>query len=262
MSSSSVLEQLACASECSEQQACPSERSDMDALSPEPASKRTRIEIDSFDKLDLDKFTLKDNGKHAKGGKKVFPLIKNEVIRFNLTPVDWAQTPYGFALDCKFEKPSFLTGMKPEKPSEGLILKVNLTAPQIDFMKKLDNVAQTAWKEFASTSWQSLVTDPDKYGNIMGKITVILRGDELTKIAIVDKGKVTRGEGWEFLKEQGYVNGLSAFARADVKLTAKVLKLWQMGPSAGLKLVATQLVLRVNKKVEEDVFEDDEQLLK
>lgn len=226
-----------------------------------------KMSASSSMKLELDLFTLKDNGRNKSGGMNAFPLIKEEVICFNLTPDDWLQTPFGFSLDGKFETPSFLTGKHPEKSgmSEGLSLKVRLADPQVELLKKLDDTAHSAFSRFAEVKWNPLVTEAvkmdGKYNDKLCKFNVVLKGDGLTKIKIVDGGKVISGEGWEFLKELGYVNGSSAFKRAEVKAAIKVKKLWHVAGKAGLSLEATQLVLRVYKPSEVDVF-CDEQLLK
>ena len=66
-------------------QACHSECSDADAM--QPAAKRARIEVKSFQEIDLAKFTLKNNGK-GKNGHNTYPLVASEPIRFNLTMPD------------------------------------------------------------------------------------------------------------------------------------------------------------------------------
>ena len=49
--------------------------------------------------------------------------------------------------------------------------------------------------------------------------------------------------------------------RAEVKVTAKVKKLWHAAKKAELSLEATQIVLRIDKHVEENVFGNDAELL-
>ena len=73
----------------------------------------------------------------------------------------------------------------------------------------------------------------------------------LTKLAIVQGGKVIRGEGWEFLKP--YVDSLR---HAKVKAVLRLKKLWNVAGKAGIKLEATE------KPTEADVFGDDSLLLK
>ena len=237
-------------------QACPSECSDLPDM--ESAAKRARIEVKPFQDLDLNQFVLKNNGK-GKNGPIVYPLIAGEPIRFNLTINDWLQTPFGFDLETKFEKPSFLGGKDPEKPGtpEGLNLRLNLQPAQAEFLSKLDNAARKAFADITTANWNPLVNANAILRLSSCKVAVILKGDGLTKLAIVQNSKVERGEGWEFL--QGYN---SNFKRAEVKLTVRVKKLWNVAGKAGLSLEATQLVLRPTEKpTEQDAFGDDQELL-
>ena len=91
------------------------------------------------------------------------------------------------------------------------------------------------------------------------KVKVILKGGDLTKLTIVRNGVVTRGEGWDFL--MSFLITSYNCRMAEVKLTARVKKLWNVAKKAGLSLEATQLVLRIDKPVEEDAFGDDAELL-
>ena len=77
--------------------------------------------------------------------------------------------------------------------------------------------------------------------------------------AIVQNGRVTRGEGWDFL--QRFLAGSANCRRAEVKVTTRVKKLWNVAKKAGLSLEAIQMVLRIDKPVEEDAFGDDDELL-
>ena len=89
---------------------------------------------------------------------------------------------------------------------------------------------------------------------------VTLKGEELTKIAVVANNKVTRGEGWDFLKE--YIDSGNTFRNSEVKLTARVKKLWNAGGKAGIQLEATQIVLRPgDRPTEKAAFDDDSELL-
>ena len=79
----------------------------------------------------------------------------------------------------------------------------------------------------------------------------------LTKIAIAQDGKEIRGEDWEFLKP--FVDSLS---HAEVKAVLRLKKLWNVAGKAGIKLEATQLVLKATEKpTEADMFGDDSMLL-
>ena len=90
-------------------------------------------------------------------------------------------------------------------------------------------------------------------------MTATLTGppEGLTKIAIVHGGKVLRGEGWDFLKPY-----MDLLRHAEVKAVVRVKKLWNVAGKAGLKLEATQLVLKATEKpTEADVFGDDAALI-
>ena len=249
--SAAAVSELACPSECSEE-----------AMAEERVSKRARIEVKPFGDVDISQFALKNKGKGKNGGLMAYPLISDQPIRFNLTPDDWIRTPFGFDIDSKFEKPSFLGGKVPERADapEGLSLRVDLSIEKSGFLKRLDAAAQQAFADLAEAKWNPLVSDNPLFKSALCKVAVILKGDGLTQITVVLDGKVTRGEGWEFL--QGYINGCNSFKHAEVKLVVRVKKLWNVAGKAGLGLEVTQLVLRPTERPrEEDVFADDDELL-
>ncbi len=89
------------------------------------------------------------------------------------------------------------------------------------------------------------------------KVAVVLAGDGLTKITVVQDDKVIRGQGFEFLD-----TFKTTFARSQVKLVVKVKKLWCVGGKCGLSLEATQAVFKAcDKAAEVDVFSNDSELL-
>ena len=240
------------------EQACPSECSDTEAM--EPVVKRARIEVKPFQELNLDHFILKNNGK-GKNGQNTFPLIAGEPIRFNFTASGWMEAPFGFDISGKYEYPSFLGGQSPDKEGtpEGLSLRLNLHPEQAEFLSKLDDASQKAFALVAEASWNPLVAK-DMLRNLeSSKVKVVLKGADLTKLTIVQNGTVTRGEGWEFL--QGFLAGSGNCRRAEVKVTVRVKKLWNVAKKAGLSLEATQMVLRIDKPMEEEVFGNDAELL-
>ena len=241
------------------EQVCPSECSDTEAM--EPVTKRARIEVKPFQELNLDLFVLKNNGKGKNGGQNTFPLVAGEPIRFNFTPSGWMEAPFGFDISGKYECPSFLGGAPPEKEGtpESLSLRLNLQPDQAEFLNKLDDASQKAFAQVADASWNLLVAK-DMMRNLEScKVKVVLKGADLTKLTIVQNGTVTRGEGWNFL--QGFLAGSSNCRRAEVKVTVRVKKLWNVAKKAGLTLEATQMVLRIDKPAEEDAFGDDAELL-
>ena len=233
----------------------------MSSVTEERPAKRACIDISNYDDVDLSEFTLRDKGK-GKNGHMAYPLLGSESIRFNLTPSDWLQTPFGFDVDGKYEKPSFLGGNAPEKAnaSEGLSLRVNLQPEQAVFLKKLDEISKTAFAELVDAKWNPLVVDNPLLKNSLCKIGVVLKGADLTKITVVVDNKVIRGQGWSFL--EAYLVNCRNFKYAEVKMSVRVKKLWNVAGKAGLGLEATQLVLRpTDRPAEVDLFSDDAALL-
>jgi hypothetical protein len=234
-----------------------------DTMATQPAAKRARVELEvpSFDKLDLETFSLKDNGP-GKNGHRAYPLVANESIRFNLTPSGWLETAFGFDVNGKYDKPSFLGGKAPEGvSSEGLGLRITLGEAEAEFMETMDTKAHEAFAAIAKANWNPLVTETTVFGQCKSaKVHVVLKGPELTKIALVVDNKVVRGEGWDFLKD--YMDECNQFRRSEVKATVRVKKLWNFAGKAGLKLEATQLVLRPTQRpTEATAFGDDAELL-
>ena len=231
-------------------------------MAEQSPAKRARVEIEvpSFTNVDLKQFTMKNNGKGT-NGHRAFPLVGDEPIRFNLTPEGWLKTVFGFDITTKFEKPSFLGGKEPENGgSEGLALRVSLQKTQAEFLSQLDEKSREGFTEITKNTWNALVTEDSLFGTSSTKVTVVLKGEGLTKIAVVADGKVVRGEGWDFLK--AYIDAGNTFRHAEIKLVACVKKLWHVSGKAGLKLEATQIVMRSTDKPQEvDAFADDSELL-
>jgi hypothetical protein len=220
-----------------------------------PSTKRARIEIPSFAEVDLSKLSLRNSGVGPGGGLRVYPLLDGEAIRFNLAPQSWLMTPYGFDTSSKYEDklPSFLGGKPANGLSEGLSMRVNLGQAEASFLETLDTQCQQRFSVLTRATWSPLVKDQGC------KVTAVLTGppEGLTKIAIVQGGKVLRGEGWDFLKP--FVDSLR---HAEVKVVVRLKKLWNVAGKAGIKLEATQLVLRATEKpIEADAFGDDSELL-
>ena len=233
-------------------------------MAEQGSAKRARreIEVKPFSQLDLAKVEVKDKGK-GKSGHLSYPLLENDVIRFNLTPSDWIRTPFGFDIDGKYEKPSFIPGgTSPavEGMSESLSLRLEVPQEQADFLCKLDGACKEGFLKIADGKWNDLVASNPVFKNYTCKVGVVLKGRDLTKIAIVVDGKVQRGEGWFFVEP--FYKRCNGFKNADVKMSVKVRKLWNVAGKAGLGLEATQLVLRpAERPAEKDLFADDSELL-
>jgi hypothetical protein len=218
------------------------------------AQKRARIEISSFEDLKLEDISLKAVGK-SKKDQRIYVNIGENPIRANLTPKDWVSTRFGFDLSGRFEKPSFLGGMAPERKGcpESLGLRVTLNTAQVEFMQKLDEAAQAGMVDIAPAKWNPLLG----LGSDQCKFSVVLAGDGMTKLTVVKDGVISRGEGFEFLNSFG-----TSFSQSDVKLVFRVRRVWQHTGKAGLSLEATQLVLRTTVRPQEDnAFADESELL-
>ena len=164
-------------------------------------------------------------------------------------------TRFGFDTSGTYQKPSFLGGTAPERKGcpESLSLKVTLNSAQLEFIQKLDEVAQSAFADISAGKWNPLISP----GYEQCKINVVLAGEGLTHLTVVKDGAVHKGMGWDFLKTFE-----SNFSSSLVKLVVRVRKVWQHTGKAGLSLEATQLVLKVTERpVEEDVFADENALL-
>jgi hypothetical protein len=222
----------------------------------EPVAKRAKI-AGAFNELDLAKFSLKAS-KLSNGQVRLLPVIDEAAIHTNLTPAGWLSSAWGFDFSGRFECPSFLGGIQPEKPGtpEGLKIEVSLEEAQAQFLQSLDEAAKKAAAEhFPKAKWSPLVK-PDGQSC---KVKVILKGGyDLCKLTVVKDGKVSRGEGHEFLRSFG-----TRFMRTEVKLVLKVKSVWCVKGSAGLSLEATQLVLKPGQEQPEEVdaFGDDSELL-
>lgn len=228
------------------------------------AAKKARTEVVNFTDASVEKLKFKDIGKTKNGTPCVLVLHDGFGATFNMTPSDWLSTKYGFDLNCKFGKPSFLGGTAAEgATSEGLSMRISLNEETSAFLKEIDEKASEEYKKLTKAEWQPLVnTDSATMfgGSPTVKINVGLKGKELTKLTIVSNDKVDRGEGWEFLKE--YLDRCNDFKNAEVKVCLRFKKIWHMAGKAGLKLHATRIVLRAAAAPEEvDPFGDDTELL-
>jgi hypothetical protein len=108
--------------------------------------------------------------------------------------------------------------------------------------------------------WSDIVVDSPLLGETHVKLFVPLKGQNLTVLKVVQNGEVLTGAGWDFL--QPHLQSAAAFRRAEVKVVAKVQRIWSMSGKAGMTLVATQLALRSQQKpAEEDAFPDNDLLM-
>ena len=227
------------------------------------AAKRARTEVVNFSDLDLENLQIKEIGKSKNGSPTVVVLDRGYGAAFNLTPSGWLSVKYGFDVNCKYGRPSFLDGaVCPDATtSETLALRVFLEAEQAAFLKAVDQKASEEYKKICNAAWQPLVAEDNLFGGKASvKVHVCLNGKDLSKLAVVHNEKVDRGEGWGFLKD--YMASCSQFKNADVKACLRIKSIWNVDGKAGLKLQATRIVLRgVAAPEEDDPFADDAELL-
>ena len=230
-----------------------------EGASTEPSPKRAKIEMPSFQDLDLKQLVLRDNGTTKQGGRLTLPLLGANRLRCNLTPAGFLKAPFGFDVSGKYQKPSFLVGGTAGK-SEGLGLVLQLGDAEASFLRAVDDFYREEFSKLdKKTQWHDLVTATDKHG-VHSKVKVILQGVGLTQLKIVGLDKqIHIGYGWEFLRLHLPDNG--NFRGSRCKATVSLSSLWNVSRKAGLTFVATHLVLVASEKsseVEEDVFDDDD----
>ena len=218
-------------------------------------AKRARSDVRSFAEISVDDLKLKTAQQDGKPA-----LVKVPLGDFNLTPSGWLLSKFGFDLNPKFGKPSFLGGEKPEKvKSESLSMRITLDTETLAFFKKLDEKVSQEYLNVQEAEWQSLVYEDSLFnGGGSIKVHVILTGGPLTKLTVVANGKVDRGEGWEFLKD--YLDKKVSFYNSEVKVCLRPRSIWHTKEGkAGLSFEATRLVLRLPADV--DPFGNDDELL-
>ncbi len=234
----------------------PLEPSDAEAMAA--AKKARSADVQSFLDIQIEDLKLKDTGKKQKNSED--SLIVLPLESFNLTPSGWLSTKFGFDLNPKFGKPSFLGGEKTDKASESLAMRILLDEETTAFFKRLDEQVSQEYQKIREVHWQPLVTDDLLFGGSSNvKVFVVLAGSPLTKLTVVANEKVDRGEGWPFLKD--YLDKMVNFYNAEVKICVRPKSIWHFNGKTGLCLAATRLVLRARAKVENDPFGDDAELL-
>lgn len=234
----------------------PLEPSDDEAMA---AAKKARSgDVQSFADIQIEDLKLKDTGKKQKDSEDSLVVLPLE--SFNLTPSGWLSTKFGFDLNNKFGKPSFLGGEKTDKASESLSMRILLDEETTAFFKRLDEQVSQEYQKIRKVQWQPIVTEDLIFGGSSSvKVFVVLAGNPLTKLTVVANEKVDRGEGWAFLKD--YLDKMVNFYNAEVKVCVRPRSIWHVDGKAGLSLAATRLVLRAHAKVENDPFGDDAELL-
>lgn len=204
--------------------------------------KRARTSIPTFSEVELQALSLKNSGPNRKGdGVMVLPLLGNSKLTCDLTPASWLRVAFPFNLSGQYEQVSFLGHLPTADKPEGLNLGIILDKDQASFLAAVDEKFSKEMASISKASWHPLLTENEKYKNTSVKVKVMLGKDAETQIKVIDAAKtVHEGCGWEFLKDHV---GTHNFRGAKVKVTLRLDALWNVAKRAGLRLVATHLVL-------------------
>ena len=204
--------------------------------------KRARTCIPSYADVDLETLWLKNSGPNKKGdGVLTLPLLGNAKLTCDLTPESWLRVAFPFNLSGEYEQVSFLGHIPPVDKPEGLNLGIILDAPQVNFLRAVDEKFSKEMAAISKAAWHPLLSENEKYHNTSVKVKVMLGKDAETMIKVIaPERNVHEGRGWSFLKEHV---GTHNFRGAKVKVSVRLDALWNVAKRAGLRLVATHLIL-------------------
>ena len=216
---------------------------DFSEVEEQPA-KRARVSIPAFSDVDLGPLWLKNNGPNRKGdGVMVLPLLGNGKLVADLSPESWLRVAFPFNTSGQYEQVSFLGHMAPPDKPEGLNLGIILDKPQADFLRAVDGKLSKEMAAVTKATWHDLLAENEKYKNVTCKVKVMLGKDPETLIKVIGVDReVHEGRGWEFLSQHV---GTHNFRGAKVKLSVRVDTVWNVAKKAGVRLVATHLILAV-----------------
>ena len=226
-----------------------------------PPAKRARTSIPTYANVDLDALWLKNSGPNKKGdGVLTLPLLNNGKLCCDLTPHSWLRVAFPFNTSGQWEQVSFLGHLPSTDKPEGLNLGIVLEDSHVRFLQAVDDKMCKEMAAISKAAWNPLLTVNEKYGNTSVKVKVMLGKDAETMIKVIDRdNSVHEGRGWEFLKPFTENHN---FRGAKVKLGIRVDALWNVAKRAGLRLVATHLVLIQPEQGQVlDGWSDNERLL-
>jgi len=217
------------------------------------AAKRARTEApESYRKLDLEALSLKKI--EGRDSPMYLAVIDNHMAEFILTPDEPAVLLRGFDMLGEKEKRSFNVD---EGKGNSLGLYVQLDEEQADFLKKASNRIKTEFEAEEAVEWTPMFPG-EKYSTYAVGVEVVLAGQEssLTHLRIKKGEEKHAGTGWAFLKEMA---GERTFKGSEAMFVVK-FRAWKAVVNgvtkAGLKLVATQLAIKVPERKFVDVLPD------
>lgn len=227
-----------------------------------PPMKRARTSIPSYKEVNLESLYLKNSGPNRTGdGLMLLPLYGNVKLTVDLSPDAWLKVAFPLNTTGTFEKPSFLGYGPPSDKPEGLNLGVVLDETQAAFLGTLDDKFKADLAMLSKAAWHPLLTVNEKYANVSCKVKIMLGKDAETNIKVIDLAQnVHEGRGWSFLSEH---LGSHNFRGAKMKLSVRVDAVWNVLRKAGVRLVATHLVLVVPDHAGHalESFDDNEALI-
>ena len=208
----------------------------------QPPAKKARVGIPSYSNVDVSQLWLKNNGPNRKGdGIMVLPLCGNVKLVADLTPNTWLRVAFPFNTTGQYEAVSFLGHCAPTDRPEGLNLGIVLDRGQADFLAAVDDKLSKEMASYTRATWHDLLTENDKYHNTTCKVKVMLGKDAETQIKVIGPDQeIHEGRGWDFLSQHV---GTHNFRGAKVKVCVRVDTVWNVAKKAGVRLVATHLVL-------------------
>ena len=220
------------------------------------AAKKARTEAPgSFRKFDLEALKLK--AIEGKDSAFYIAVVDGQTAEFVLTPDEPTVVLRGFDMAGDKEKRSF-NAHGDEAKGNSLSLYVQLDEEQVKF---LDAASEKLKAQFeGDVVWSPLVPKNDKYQSHAIGVDICLGGKDtaLTPIKIKQGGETLAGAGWDFLKERAS-GSYTAFTGAEVMMVVK-FRPWkavvQGVTKAGVKLVATQLAIKVLERKFVDVLPD------
>ena len=140
----------------------------------------------------------------------------------------------------------------------GIYLQLN--EDQAKFLQNASNQLKAQFEAEGEVQWHPLMSKSDKYDSFAVGVDVCLAGQEaaLTNLRIKKGEEKHAGTGWNFLKEMAG-DRYMAFKGAEVMVVAK-FRPWKSvmegATKAGVKLVATQLAIKVAERKFVDVLPD------
>ena len=218
------------------------------------AAKRARTEApESYRKMDLEALSLKKI--EGRDSPIYLAVIDHHTAEFILTPEEPAVLLRGFDMTGEKEKRSF--NVESDGKGNSLSLYVQLDEEQADFLKKAANRIKTEFDAEEAVEWTPMFPG-EKYSTYAVGVEVVLAGQDssLTHLRIKKGEEKHASTGWAFLKEMA---GDRTFRGAEAMFVVK-FRAWKAVVNgvtkAGLKLVATQLAIKVPERKFVDVLPD------